>query len=158
MSGLGILAVAGGILAVFAVFGLVFYVIGAIAISKALKAVEYKYPWFAWFPVLNIFALSDAAFDNDEDAKNILFNKVSIPKEIAKFWFILYVVLMAIPKVGSYLAMIVMILVMGPAYALLYAKIEQKTLEDTRVLGYVSAFIPIIPVFKWLGIKLHKEV
>ena len=155
-SAFGILAVAGGFMVFFLILVVALYVISALAFSKALKTVGYKYPWFAWIPFLNLYALTDAALDTDDDAKRILFNKVNITKQIAKFWIVAYIIIGRIPTVGSYIAMALMVLVMGPVYALLYAKIEEKTYEDTQVLGYVSAFIPIVPVFKWLGLKTKK--
>lgn len=130
-----------------------FYVLFAIGTMKVLKARGHAYPWMAWVPVLNYFALGQTC---DEGDGNVTLIGLRIPTLVFSLWFVLFLVVGYIPNVGSLLQTIVQVLFFGRTCQCVYAKMEGKPENETAVIGYLSGLLPIIAMVKFLCYKSNK--
>lgn len=131
------------------------YVLYGISHMKALKALGYDKPWMAWIPFANYWALADVAL-NGEDSMN-LFGSLSIPGIVFKLWWVIYIVVSCIPKVGNLLGMVLTIICLGTCYIKMYARLDGKDEKDVRVVGYLSGWIPLIALCKFLAGKYDAQ-
>lgn len=148
MSRSGLMAFFVAYFAVIIIVVIVCYVLYGYSHMKALKALGYDKAWLAWIPYGNYFAMADAV-TGDEESVN-LFGNVNVPIMVYKLWWIAPFVLTFIPVLGRILSMAILIVFSGNAYGRMYAELEGKTLQETQGIGYVSGFISIIAVVKFL--------
>lgn len=151
MSDLAFVAALGIYFVVLIIIAIVFYVLYGISHMKALKAFGYDKPWMAWIPFANYFALADAVLNGEDNIK--LFGSLSIPAVVFKFWWVIALVVSFIPVVGKILNYVLRIVCLGTCYIKIYAKLDGKAEQEVQALGYVSGFLPIVALFKFLAGK-----
>lgn len=152
MSNSGLIGFLAAYIVVIGIVAIVCYVLFGISHMKALNALGYDKPWLAWIPYGNYFGMADAV-TGDEDSVN-LFGNVNIPVMAYKLWWLGAIVASFIPAVGSLLVLVITIVFLGNTYGKMYAELEGKTEQDTQAIGYVSGFLPIIAVVKFLTLKV----
>ena len=144
----------GIMLLLVAVF-VVVYVLSSIAYVKALKFMGYANPWMAWIPYLRYYGLMDCLGLQEEETKGII--GFQMPLIVVKLWFLIPIaVTWLIPGLGyagTLISTAVRIAFLGFAFGRMYAAIEGRPLSETKTLGYVSGWMEIIAVIKFLGIK-----
>ncbi len=128
--------------------GAIFYVLCGISHSKALKALGYDKPWMAWIPFANFWALAEVALDGEENI--LFFDSLRVPAMLFKLWWLVAYAVALIPGVGGLLNLVLQIICLGACYTKMYARLDGKTEDETKGIGYVSGFLPIIAVFKFL--------
>lgn len=143
-----LLAVVGAYLMVIIVIALVVYVLSSLAHMKALKALGYDKAWMAWIPFAQQYALADVAAGNQDSVT--LFGSVSVPAILYKFWWILWIVLPFVPVIGSLASTVVCIIFLGNCYVKIYARLEGTSEQEQQVIGYLSGFLVIIAIVKFL--------
>lgn len=149
------LAVLGAYLAVFLVIGLVVYVLSSLAHMKALKALGYSKAWMAWIPFVRLYAFADVAADNQESV--YMFGSISVPAVLYKFWWVVWIVLPFVPFIGSLASTVVLVVFLGNCYVKMYARLEGTTEQEQQVIGYLSGFLPIIAIVKFLAGKYNTK-
>ncbi len=149
------LAVLGAYLAVFLVIGLVVYVLSSLAHMKALKALGYSKAWMAWIPFVRLYAFADVAADNQESVH--MFGLISVPAVLYKFWWVVWIVLPFVPFIGSLASTVVLVVFLGNCYVKMYARLEGTTEQEQQVIGYLSGFLPIIAIVKFLAGKYNTK-
>lgn len=135
---------------IFLVIVLIFYVLYALSHMKALKALGYNKAWLVWIAPIGLYwALAEVAMDLDGtyDMEVLSFR---IPGTVFKLWYLIAVAVSFIPAVGGILNLVLTIICAGTCYIKMYAKLDNKEERDVQALGYVSAFFPVIAVFKFL--------
>ena len=137
-----------GILLFSILFMGIFYVLYGISHSRALKALGYARPWMAWIPLANYWALAEAAMDGEENV--VFFSTVSVSTASFRLWWLFAYVVSLVPGVGTILNIAMRVICLGTCYIKVYARLNGKTEAETQVLGYVSGFLPIIAVVKFL--------
>lgn len=150
-----ILAVLGTYLIVILVIALVCYVLTSLAHMKALKALGYDKAWMAWIPFAQQYALADVAADNQESVT--LFGSLSVPATLYKFWWILWIILPFVPLVGGLASVVVMVVFLGNCYVKIYARLDGTSEQEQQVIGYLSGFLVIIAVVKFLVGKYNTK-
>lgn len=149
------LAVLGAYLAVFLVIGLVVYVLSSLAHMKALKALGYSKAWMAWIPFVRLYAFADVAADNQDSVH--MFGSISVPAVLYKFWWVVWIVLPFVPFIGSLASTVVLVVFLGNCYVKMYARLEGTTEQEQQVIGYLSGFLPIIAIVKFLAGKYNTK-
>lgn len=150
-----LLAVLGAYLMVFVVIALIAYVLSSLAHMKALKALGYDKAWMAWIPFAQFYALADAAADNQQSVH--LFGSVSVPAALYKFWWALWIVVSFIPVIGSIAAFAIIVIFLGNCYVKIYARLDGTSEQEQQVIGYLSGFLSIIAIVKFLAGKYNKK-
>lgn len=146
----GFFVLFGGLIFFLAVVSIAVYVLSSIGISKVLGMYGYANKWHAWIPFLNYYALATVALGDSKSY--VLFGK-DIPAAVFKFWWVSLFVTGLIPFVGGILGIAIQVICFGTVYTLIYSALENKTIEECKVLGYVSSIIGIIPLVKFLMYK-----
>lgn len=154
-SSVAIIAALGAYLVFVLIIAVVFYVLYAISHMKALKALGYDKPWMAWIPFANYYALADAALNGGDSMQ--LFGSLSIPAMVFKLWWVISFVVSFIPGVGNILNLVLRIICLGTCYIKMYARLEHKDEKDVQAIGYVSGFLPIIALCKFLAGKYDAQ-
>lgn len=143
-----------GVILICLVVLLAYYVFFSLAHMKALKALGYDKAWLAWIPYACYFACADAVCGDEENV--MLFHKFSIPAMLFKLWWILPIMVVWLPineGLTNIISRVISIVFLGWNYAVMYARLENKTEQETQVLGCLSGFLPIIAACKFIGIK-----
>lgn len=138
-----------------ATIGVIFGIILTVAVYifigfceyRVLKILGYKNPWMAWVPFLNYYALGDVAADGRENL--MMFGK-ELPAFLFKFWWIGSFVADRIPGIGGVLSTVIRILFLGIVLIEIYSRVENKNIEEVKVIGFVSAAITLIAYIKFL--------
>lgn len=146
-----LIAVLGAYIVVILIVGIAWYVVSSLAHMKALKAMGYSNAWLAWIPLGQWYALADAAADGQE--KVTLFGNLSVPAMLYKLWWIVWIVISFVPVIGSLAAMVVFIVFLGNSYVKIYARLDGTDESAQQVIGYLSGFLTIIAVVKFLAGK-----
>lgn len=151
MDSLGVLVGAGIVVVLIAlVIVVAAYILASLGTQKVLKKFQYPRPWMAWIPFANYYALADILQDKEGNT-SILGQKV--PAMLFNFWFVVPFALSYVPGVGSILYMVANIILYGTICTFIYSRIDNKPEKDVRVLGYLSGWISIIAIIKFLCIK-----
>lgn len=158
-----LIAALGAYLVVILVIGIACYVIASLAHMKALKAMGYDKAWMAWIPYAQQYALADAAARGQENIT--LFGSVSVPAALYKFW---WAVMLAVQVLGwiisplvslmSLVSLALQIIFLGNCYVKIYAELDGTDEKDQQVIGYLSGFLVIIAVIKFLFGKYESKV
>ena len=151
----GFVAALGIYLIFLLVIAIAIYVLYSLSHMKALKALGYANPWMAWIPFLNYWALADVALNGEENMS--LFGSLSIPAIVFKLWWVIYIVISCIPKVGGFLGLVLTIICLGTCYIKMYARLDGKDEKDVQVIGYLSGWIPLIAMCKFLAGKYDAQ-
>jgi len=149
-----VLVVLGAYIVIVLILAVAVYVLYGISHMKALKALGYDKAWLAWIPFGNYYAMADSVTGDNEESVT-LFGSVNIPVMVYKLWWIGLFIAPFIPVVGNILSMALMIVFAGNAYMKMYAALENKSEQETQVVGYISGFISIIPIVKFLAGKYN---
>lgn len=139
------------ILAIAVVLSIVFYVLWSIGCYKVLKKLGFQNAWMAWIPVVSYIALGLAC--NTEDNKTMNLFGLDIPTVVYALWIVIWFVAGRIPGAGGVVSLAVQILLSGRIYQYIYAKLEGKKESETAVIGFLSGWLGIIPMIKFLGYK-----
>lgn len=142
------------LLVVLLAVGIVFYVLRSIGCMRVLKALGWQAPWMAWIPVLSHIALGLAI--NTDDNKSMKLFGLDIPTVVYAFWIVIYMIATRIPSVGGLIGLIVMIALSGRIYQNIYSRIEGKPESETMIIGFLSGWLGIIPMIKFLCYKSDK--
>lgn len=130
------------------------YVINALATVKCLKALGYDKPIAGWIPFYNQYALAEVTgFESVDLGFNIV-----MPMKYFKFWWAFPIILNLIPVIGSIAGMVFSIAAGGWNYGMLYALTENRDYQEQKVLGYITAFVPVIAIVKFFCIKPENVV
>lgn len=148
---LTIFALLGAYILVILAVLVVYYVVSSLAYMKALRALGYANPWMAWIPILSWYAIADAAADHEEQVT--LFGSVTVPAMLYKLWWLIMFVCAWVPVVGSILSAAVRIIFLGNCFMKMYARLDHTSEKDQQVIGYISGFIPLVAVVKFLAGK-----
>lgn len=148
-----LLAFLGAYLLIILVIVAVCYVLSSLAHMKALKALGYDKAWMAWIPFAQQYALADAAANNQETVT--LFGSFSVPAMLYKFWWVLLFICPFIPFIGTLASTVVMIIFLGNCYVKIYARLDGTSEQEQQVIGYLSGFLVIIAVIKFLAGKYN---
>lgn len=151
MDEVAILAALGAYLVVVLIILAVCYVLASLSHMKALKAMGYDK---AWIPFAQWYACADAATARRQDDVK-LFGSVSVPVSLYKFWWVLWLILQVVSQffLGSILGLlstVVQVIFLGNTYVKMYAALDGTDEKDQQVIGYISGFLSIIAVFKFL--------
>ena len=149
------LAILGTYLVVVLVVLLVCYVLTSLAHMKALKALGYDKAWMAWIPLAQQYALADVAAGNQDNVT--LFGTLSVPATLYRFWWILWIVLPFVPFIGGLASTAVMVVFLGNCYVKIYARLDGTSEQEQQVIGYLSGFLVIIAVVKFLVGKYNTK-
>lgn len=143
----------GGIifLLIFVIIGVIAWVLYGVSHSRALKHMGYTNHWAAWVPFYNFYALADCTGFTEFRIWNI-----AIPMNIFKWLWAGALIVGFVPVVGSVLMIIILVVYQGWCYGIIYATTENTSLDNTRVIGYVSGIITLIPIIKFF--QLSKDV
>ena len=148
MDSVAALAFLGAYMVVVLVIALAYYVVASLAHMKALKALGYDKPWMAWIPFANYYAYADSVTQGQESVT--LFGNVTIPVMVYKLWWIASFVAPFIPVIGTLLSTVITVIFLGNCYVKMYARLENTPEQDQQVIGYLSGFLAIIAVVKFL--------
>lgn len=148
-----LLAFLGAYLLVILVVLAVCYVLTSLAHMKALKALGYDKAWMAWIPFAQQYALADVAAGNQESVT--LFGTLSVPAMLYKFWWVLWIICPFIPVIGTFATTALMIVFLGNCYVKIYARLDNTSEQEQQVIGYLSGFLVIIAVVKFLAGKYN---
>lgn len=148
------IAILGAYIVAIVVIGLIVYVLSSLAHMKALKALGYDKAWMAWIPFAQQYALADVAADNQQSVH--LFGSISVPAVLYKFWWILWIVLPFVPIIGSLASTVVLVVFLGNCYVKIYARLDGTSEQEQQVIGYLSGFLSIIAIVKFLAGKYNK--
>lgn len=130
---------------------IVMYVLWSVGCMRVLKALGWQAPWMAWIPVLSHIALGLAI--NTDDNKTMKLCGLDIPTFIYAFWIGFYLIAIRIPGVGNLIGLIVMIALSGRIYQNIYSRLEGKPESETMIIGFLSGWLGIIPLVKFLSYK-----
>ena len=148
MSSYGLGALLTTIILTYLIILACYWILKAYSRYRVLKFYDYRNPFFAWFPILSMYALSDAIC---EDQEKIDVCGIEIPDELFKMWVILNPALtFLIPYAGTILTFAIRIICKGRVFTRIYARCEEKTEKDTEIMGYLSGVFDIVGVFKCL--------
>ena len=154
-TGLGIATALVGAYIIVAFIGIVIaivvYVLSSVAHMKALKALGYANAWLAWIPVAWQYALADAASEGRENVP--LFGNTTVPAMMYKLWWIALFVLPFVPVIGPLASVVIRVMFLGNCYMKIFARLDRTDENSQKVIGYVSGFLPIIAVVKFLAGK-----
>ncbi len=128
-----------------------YYVVYALAHMKALNTLGYDKAWLAWIPFVNYYAYAEETSDNQETVN--LFGTLSVPVVVYKFWWVGMIIIYFIPGVGAFLATVLRVVFLGTCYQKMYAKLECTSEQEQQAIGYISGFIPLVAVVKFLSGK-----
>lgn len=137
------------------VLAVALYVLTALAVSRVLGIYGYPNAWMAWIPFVNYYALADAVCEGRETLT--LFGK-DVPSIVFKLWWVGKYIVSFVPHIGSLLGIAVAVIFFGTVLAECYARMEDKPVEDMRMLGYISGWITIIPAIKFLSYDKNKKL
>lgn len=153
---MGAILAIGGFMIIFILVILIgVYVLTALAIGRVLAIYGYENTWMAWIPFINYFALADAVCEGRQTLS--LFGK-ELPAILFKFWWIGQYILSQIPYIGWICSIAVAVLFFGTVLTECYARIEDRPVEDMQVLGFISGWITIIPIIKFLTYDKNKRL
>ncbi len=138
-------------LLVFAIIGLILYLVDAIATFKYLKVRGYANAWMAFIPFCNTYATVEATYGNVEKIK--LFG-IELPAIVVK----LYPVILAavsgvatyIPKISGALTTIVSVLTIAVGVAIFIDVMERLSDEVSVGFAILANIITIIVPIKIL--------
>ena len=150
------LAFVGAYMVVVLVIAIACYVVFSLAHMKALKALGYDKPWMAWIPFANYYAYADSVTKGQDSVT--LFGNVTIPVMVYKLWWIAIFVAPFIPVIGSLLLTVITVIFLGNCYVKMYARLENTPEQDQQVIGYLSGFLAIIAVVKFLAGKYDTKI
>ncbi|MDO5563856.1 MAG: hypothetical protein Q4F88_01305 [Eubacteriales bacterium] len=137
-----------GMLIFWIICALIVYIINSIAYMKIFKAYDYSHPGYAWVPFLNLHILGNLSFTDPVE-----FGKYSYSKKYVIWWWVVDIILCAIPRVGGFLAILLTLLCLGKCYNMVYKKLDPA--YDGKALGIISALIPIV---MWIKVFSSKTV
>lgn len=138
---------------IFVVAGIVYYICYGISHYRALKNLGYSNAWLVWLPVVNQFALAEGT---GVEYVDILGKQIHM--KYFRFWWVLALLLVSIPMVGTMLSALLTIFCKGWCYSTIYARLENKDTSQTQVIGYISAWLTVIAVFKlWYDNKNYTK-
>lgn len=154
LSLLGVILGAGAIiLVILLALIVVLYVLNALGLSYVLKSLGYAHPGFAWVPILNWIGLSFAL--KESDGLVPVFGSLRVPAWLLAFYWVFSWLLGLIPGVGAILAFVFNILAAGTVYTNAYARMENRERSSMYVIGYLSGFIGLIAMIKFLIYRSH---
>ncbi len=142
---------AGALIALIGlIIALIAYVLMALGTYHVLKKLDFAYPWLAWIPVAQTVALGLCCKEEDNTTKIMGY---SVPNIVVALMPVIAIVVAAI---HTLLYIVVCVIGVGTIYSIIYAKMENKQPQETVVLGFISGFLPIIAVVKFLIYKFKK--
>lgn len=148
-----VVAMLGGFLFFVIALCVVFYVLNALAYQKMLRYFNYDKVWMAWVPVV-FFQWYAMAEVTGRDEVNLGFK---VPMNVFKWWWAIVIGLTFIPFIGSIAALVVEISCLGWSYSTIYSMLDGDYDNTSNVLGWLSVFIGIIPVIKFLTIRVDSN-
>lgn len=120
------------------------YVIYSLAIYKLLRRTDYVNSWMAWIPYLNYYALADCVCYSNY----VTILGQSVNAKLFKFWFVVSLLISAIPYVGGVLSFILQTLCLGYCFTEIFAIVENRMTVETKLIGHLAGAFPIIGVIK----------
>ncbi|MDD2958143.1 MAG: hypothetical protein PHE06_08465 [Lachnospiraceae bacterium] len=136
-------------------FGLLFYIWQSVEFYWLLQRSNYRWPWLAWLPFFRYFALAGAMDDGDGFTSIYLIGQ-RIQTDLFRFWPFVALLLSRVSRVGSLLEVLFTILCLGSSFTSVYSRLEGRDVNDVKVLGYLSGWIPLIGVIKITGYR-HRQ-
>lgn len=147
---------AGGLIAVFAAYWIfmaaiciALYLLSALGIKRVLEIYGYPKTWMAWIPLVQIWALADAAAEGEENWDIPLVN-VKCPTIVFKLSWLIVLVLGYIPSIGGVLSIIAAVVLYGGIFQHVYSRVENRSMGQVATLAYISGIIQIIAWIKFL--------
>lgn len=117
----------------------VIYLWSAFVVRYMLKRVGYSHPNFAFVPILNVYAMSDAL----PEGLVMILDKFEVAHDIYKFWWLISALIMLVPVIGP---LVGLILYYGCLVTLFtfYYRFFKVSSGSVIILSLLSAFIPVI--------------
>lgn len=150
---LNYLGIGWGIIGLLYIIFISFYIVQSIGIMYMLKVFEYQYPIDAWVPYWRWQALTLIAQDEN---KNIDILGYDVPAPILGLWPYL-VPFIHNSVTGSIVSVSIQVICLGRALQKIYAKMENKDENQTKTIGYVSAFFTWIMTYKFIKYRIAKQ-
>ncbi len=129
------------------------YILASLGNYYVFKRLNFEYAWLAWIPIASAVVLGLLA--QDEESQITIFGQ-KLPGIIVALYMIWAGVLNNVPYIGSILALACTIILGGTINAIIFAKMEGKTQQETQVMGYISGFIGIVRIVKFFQYRLKK--
>ena len=145
----GLLAIFGAIWIFLVAILIAVYLLSALGIKRVLEIYGYPRIWMAWIPLVQVWALAEAAAEG-EDSWNLPLVKVKCPTIVFQLCWLIVFLLGYIPGVGSILSIIAAIVLYGGIYQHVFSRVENKTMDQVAVLAYISGLIQLIAWIKFL--------
>ncbi|MCD7738909.1 MAG: hypothetical protein LUH58_07720, partial [Lachnospiraceae bacterium] len=123
------------------------FILNGIGRTHVLKELGSGRAWLGWIPYAGQICLG--LHVKDEEGKIPVFG-AKVNSTVVALWPVYVLICSYIPNVGSILGLVVSIILGGSVYAAVYAKMEEKDLSETRVLGYVTGWIGLVATVKFL--------
>ena len=123
------------------------YILRSFAFRKVLRKYNYRKTWMAFIPYAQYYAIADAAAEGKPTMK---FFSADCPVWWFKFWYIITTAGSFVPFIGPTAVFVFRMFFLGFVYRTIYARCEKRTLGSRTALGFVSSFIELIPIIKFL--------
>lgn len=147
-----ILAMLGGFVVVFLIIGLVLYLLDAIARFKYLKVRGYENAWFAFIPIVNIWASVTTTYGS---AEKIKFYGVEVPAIVIKLWSVVYyvatVIVTRLPVASGTIGFVLTLVNIAVILQIYRDMMERLDNPQDTVSAVVAVIINFISDIKLLG-------
>ena len=126
------------------------YIVCALSEMHVLKLVKYDKVWMAWIPFANVYALMDGF-------KDVIIGfpllNLCIGNQYFKITYFVSIILTflgatANKGIGTIISLVLLML-NASIYTYIYAVMENKGINETKIIGLISAFIPLIAIIKF---------
>lgn len=131
-------------------FVLMAWIVRSYARYKILKIYKYETPWLAWIPVLSMYALARVATEKKQGI-NVLGSWIS--SDVFALFPILSSCISFIPIIGSIISFVVKLFCKARVYQQIFARCEDRPVEDYEAIGILASFFGIIATVKFLLYK-----
>ena len=138
-----------GLLILSIIIFIVNWILYGISHMKMLKIMEYENYWMAWLPLLHYYAIADCVMTVKLLNPKRVWNIQEQP-DAFKFWWVLRILLPLVPGFGNLLELAVSIACRGYCYNYIFSVTDGKSADDTKILAYLSGWLPIIAIVKYL--------
>lgn len=131
-------------------FVLLAWVIRSYARYKILKLYKYEMPWMAWIPILSVYALARVAVEKQSEIRVL---GIAVPSDVFVLFPILSSCISCVPIVGSIISFVAKLFCKGRVYQQIFARCEDKPVDDCEAIGILASFFGIIATVKFLLYK-----
>ena len=140
-----IIAAMTGVFVVVSIIVLALYLISAFARYKYLKVRSYENAWFAFIPIVNIWAIVEATYGRKE---KIIIYGWEAPAIVLKLWpivtYALALIINIIPIIGNILSMLLFVLNVAVMAMIFKDMMEQLNRPQEMVMAVIAVVFHIV--------------